>query len=457
MISNHDRLTRALAERIVRTRYEEFSDATIRGAKVIILDALGVMLAASGEPIGRILTDFIEAEAAPQQCTVVGLAVKTSPFWAAFSNGTLCRALEYDPISPGHHPCGANLPPCLALTERRGLTGRRFLEAFIIGVELQHRLYQAAAVRALHSSSMGSGRGVLGTLPAAAAAAKLADLSWDLTQQALAIAASRTGGIDSTGTMCNPGDSGSAASSGVMAATLAAKGFTGRTNLFEGPYGFKQFLGDAAPVESIVDNFGKPWGLETPGIELKAYSCQGHTHRTIEAILTLFREQPWDPQDIASIDIVSETLPTVAPYNYYTVKNDNPASSIDARFSVRYIAGVTALDGALDVDSFADAKRLSAPVMKMLEKVRVQISPEKGYKVSVTLQFRNGTSRYMEVSRAMSLAIKDAPEKFLRCAQRAITEEAAYAVMEMVQTLENQILLGPLFELIQGNHPTNPN
>lgn len=456
MIPTSDRITAALAERIVKTRYDDFSDAAIRGAKVIILDALGVMLAASREPIGHVLAEFIEAEAGPAQCTVVGLGVKTSAFWAAFGNGTLSRALEYDPLSPGHHPCGANLPPCLALTEKHRLIGRRFLEAFIVGVELQHRLHQAAAARALHSSSMGSGRGVLGTLPAAATAAKLIGLPQELTQQALAIAASRTGGIDSTGTMCNPGDSGNAASTGVFAATLAAKGFTGRTNLFGGPYGFKQFLGEDAPVESIVENFGKPWGLEQPGIELKLYSCQGHAHRTIEAILSLFKERPWKPQDIESIDVASETLPTVAPYNYYTAKNDNPASPIDARFSLRYIAAVTALEGKLDVDSFADGKRLSAPVVEMVEKVRVRLLPEKGHKVRVILRFRDGTSRHLEVARAKSLATADAPEKFLNCARRIITEQAAYSVIEMVETLEQRTELGLLFKFIQGNRPAKP-
>jgi 2-methylcitrate dehydratase PrpD len=209
-------------------------------------------------------------------------------------------------------------------------------------------------------------------------------------------------------------------------------------------------------VETLVDNFGKPWGLEEPGIDLKRYSCQGHTHRTIEAILALYREKPWKPQDIEFLDVVSQTLPTIVPYNYYTAKNDHPTSSIDARFSLRYIAAVTALEGRLDVDSFSDSKRLSAPMMEMLEKVRVEILPEKGHKVAVTLRLRGGTSHHLEVSRSTSLALEDASEKFLNCARRVITDESAYSVMEMVQTLEQQTELRPLFESLRGHRPHKP-
>jgi 2-methylcitrate dehydratase PrpD len=450
MLQRTDRITAAIADRIVAARYDDFSDAAIIGAKIIILDALGVMLAASREPIGQVLSGFLKEEDAPAQCTVVGLGLKTSAFWAAFANGTTCRALEYDPISPGHHPCGANLPPCLALTEKASLSGRSFLEAFIIGVELQHRLYLAAAARAKRSSSMGGGRGVLGTIPAAAVAAKLMGLPSDVTLHALAIAAARTGGIDSTGTMCNPADSGNAASTGIVSAALAAKGFTGRQDVFEGLYSFKQFLGEEAPVESIIDNFGKPWGLEKPGIGLKRYSCQGHTHRAIEAILALYKERPWHARDIESLDVFSETLPTVAPYTYYTTQNDEPVSAVDARFSLRYIAALAALEGKVEIDSFADEKRLSPPVLEMMKKVTVRLLPQIGHKVSVAVRFLDGTTLQSEASSAQNLGENEARNKFLNCARRVITESAAHSVSEILTNLERQTELGPFFALIKG-------
>jgi hypothetical protein len=62
----------------------------------------------------------------------------------------------------------------------------------------------------------------------------------------------------------------------------------------------------------------------------------------------------------------------------------------------------------------------------------------------------------MEVSRPQPLATADAPEKFLNCARRVVTEETAYSVIEMVETLEQRTELGPLFEFIQGSLPTNP-
>src|SRR4029077_12480490 len=155
------------------------------------------------------------------------------------ANGTFCRSMDYDPPHPGNHPAGANLPASLAIAEKSGLPGWRLIEAFVIGVEIHSRIFLARNSVPDVPGKRGSlhSRAIVSTLSAAMAASKLLGLDVHQTRMAVGIAAAKTGGIDSAGTMCNPGDSGHAASCGVQAAMLAGLGFTGREHAIEQPFG----------------------------------------------------------------------------------------------------------------------------------------------------------------------------------------------------------------------------
>ena len=131
------------------------------------------------------------------------------------------------------------MPPlaaALAIGERQRVSGRQFLEAFLTGFEVECKI--AEAIHPSHYKKGFHSSGTVGTFGAAAAAAKLLGLDADKTAHALAIAASTAAGIRvNFGTMTKPLHVGRASQNGVVAAELAARGFTGGKDALDPPVG----------------------------------------------------------------------------------------------------------------------------------------------------------------------------------------------------------------------------
>ncbi len=125
-------LTDILAAFVAETPATDVPAATVEPAKNVILDTVGVALAAAGRPIGRIITEHVtQAPGTPATASVLGAGLKVSPEMAALANGTLANALDFD---DGSHLSTHILPAALAVTEHRGLAGRALLDAFIVAL-----------------------------------------------------------------------------------------------------------------------------------------------------------------------------------------------------------------------------------------------------------------------------------------------------------------------------------
>jgi 2-methylcitrate dehydratase PrpD len=120
-----------IADKIVHTEYEDLPAEAIHWAKVAILDTMGVTVAGSVEPLSKIVKEVLKEEGGRPECTVFGVGTKTSALNAAWANGVLSHALDYDDISNtlGGHPSVPILPPLFALAERQPISGKAFLLA----------------------------------------------------------------------------------------------------------------------------------------------------------------------------------------------------------------------------------------------------------------------------------------------------------------------------------------
>jgi len=137
------------------------------------------------------------------------------------------------------HPTVPVLAAALAVAERQGASGAAFLDAFLIGFEVECKVAEAIDpdhyLRGFHST------GTMGTLGAGAAAAKLLHLDAPAVSHMLAIASSMASGIRvNFGTMTKPLHAARAAQNGVAAAELASRGFTGGDNGLDGEWGYFQ-------------------------------------------------------------------------------------------------------------------------------------------------------------------------------------------------------------------------
>src|SRR6185436_14762857 len=195
--------------------------ATARAAAArAVVDTVGVTLAGATQPAARIVQRVIEAEGG-SGCTVLGTAIAASPGNAALANGTAAHAHDYDDMCfvSLAHPSAPLVAAGLAAAEIAGRPGAALLDAYVVGFEIEGRLGRTMNPR--HYQRGWHCTATIGTLGAAAAAARLLGLDARQAAHALAIAASEASGLkENFGTMVKPLHAGLAARNGVLAAQL---------------------------------------------------------------------------------------------------------------------------------------------------------------------------------------------------------------------------------------------
>jgi 2-methylcitrate dehydratase PrpD len=266
------KITLELADFIERTRISDIGNSVIQKAKLLIIDFLGVSVAGSREKAARIMQELAKEEGGQGEATIIGTRFKSGPTWASFANGIAGHALDFDDTSQPlyGHPTVAVLSACLALGEVLKANGSNLLEAYVIGLEVTVKL--SYGMNPVHYERGWHSTCTLGSLGAAAACSKLLGIKGEKLRCSLALAASQAGGLQQNfGTMIKPFHAGRAAQNGVLSALLAGKGWTGDQHILEAPLGFFHlFCGPGnCKAEKIIDNLGKPFDIEKPGIILK--------------------------------------------------------------------------------------------------------------------------------------------------------------------------------------------
>jgi len=295
-------LTRTLAERAIALRDDELPSPVRELARQCVLDYLGVALAGADDPLVRILLDEMAEAGGSPQASIIGHSERLPALSAALVNGAAAHALDYDDVNmamPGH-PSVAILPGLLAVAELECSSGRDVIAAFVAGYETACRI--GAALLPGHYNFGFHSTGTIGSFGAAAACARLLGLDAERTAMALGIVGTQAAGLKSQfGTMCKPFHAGKAAQNGLLAARLAQRGFSSRTDIVECVQGFALTHGP---------NFEPDAALATPndGFHVLANLFKYHaacyfTHAPIECARRLRVEQRLTPDMIAGIKI----------------------------------------------------------------------------------------------------------------------------------------------------------
>ena len=295
-------LTEFLAFRATNLINEDVPEPVRALTRQCILDYLGVAIAGADDPLVRMLLDEMVETGGTRQASVIGHDSRLPGLSAALVNGAAAHALDYDDVNmamPGH-PSVAILPALLALAEQRHSSGREVITAFVAGYETACRI--GLALRPGHYNLGFHSTGTVGSFGAAAACARLLGLQTTVTAGALGIAGTQAAGLKSQfGTMCKPFHAGKAAQNGLMAARLAVRGFTSRTDIIECEQGFALTHGpDFAPEAARA----------TPekGFHLFANLFKYHaacylTHAPIECARRLRDEHRLKPEEIAGVTL----------------------------------------------------------------------------------------------------------------------------------------------------------
>ena len=335
--------------------FEGATPAARLWARHALLDWAAVTLAGSREPLAGMLADEFGAAEGP--CTLVATGRRAALHDAALVNGAVGHALDYDDVhfAMHGHPTVPVAPVVLALGEALGSTGREVLDAFVAGYETECQIGAMAGYG--HYDKGFHATGTIGTFGAAAAAARLLRLDAGQTANALGLAAAQAAGLKAMfGTMTKPFHAGKAAMNGLIAARLAARGFTASSEGIEAPQGFADTQAPGFKAAKVRPDPTAPFAVE--GNLFKYHAACYLTHSTIEAVGSLRARHGIGLDDLKSLTIFAEpAIPQVCDIR-------QPGTGLQVKFSIRHLAAL-ALDGAdtaaldLHTDAIAADPRLA--------------------------------------------------------------------------------------------------
>ena len=359
-------LTRVLAGMASALAFDELSAPVRELARQCVLDYLGVALAGAQDPLVRILLNETAEAGGSPQASIIGHSERLPALSAALVNGAAAHALDYDDVNmamPGH-PSVAILPGLLALAELKGSSGPEVVTAFVAGYETACRI--GAALRPGHYNLGFHSTGTIGSFGAAAACSRLLGLDGETTAIALGIAGTQAAGLKSQfGTMCKPFHAGKAAQNGLLAARLAQRGFSSRTDIVECVQGFALTHGPAFVPEA---SFATPEaGFHLLANLFKYHAACYFTHAPIECARRLRAEHKLTPDMIAGITVkIDASCDRVCNIPI-------PVDGLQSKFSLRQtvamaLAGVdTASLGAYNAENARDPG-----LVKLRERVRFE-------------------------------------------------------------------------------------
>jgi len=293
-----------------------------------MLDYYGVALAGADDPLAAILLEELAEAGGAAQAGVVGHKLRLPALSAALVNGAIGHALDYDDVNlamPGH-PSVAILPGLLALAEARQSSGREVIAAFVAGYETACRI--GSALRPGHYNLGFHATGTVGAFGAAAACARLIGLDAEATARALGIAGTQAAGLKSQfGTMCKPFHAGKASQNGLLAARLAARGFSSHPDLVECEQGFALTHGpDFNPEAALAEPAN---GFHIHANLFKYHAACYLTHGPIECARQIRDRHGVKPNEIARITLsLDKSCDRVCNI-------PAPTDGLEAKFSLR--------------------------------------------------------------------------------------------------------------------------
>lgn len=422
-------LTAEAGRFIATLRYADLPPEAIEVARLGFADTVAVIMAGQGEAVTEVISAYAAASLGAGKVPWLLGQGQGCAEAAALVNATAAHALDFDDYAFSNHISAVLVPVALACAEiAPDGSGERMVSAYVAGYEVWADLMTREPDH-LHSKGWHP-TAVFGPVAAAATAAHLLGLDAAAATNALALAASHSGGLMANfGSMTKPYHAGLAAEAGIRAARLTQAGMTAQAVALESPVGLLGALSPDRRVDlSRPARFGDLWRIAKARINIKKYPTVGASQRSIDAILALQAER-----DLAPLrEQITEIVPRVSILHAAVMRFDDPKVPAEAKFSLQYACAAAVLWGRLGLAELTPEKLADPALRALMAKVRVNAVDESDpdYPVAapwdqVTLHLADGSIILTpQIRRATGHA--DAPltsaqhwAKFLDCAGQA--------------------------------------
>jgi len=355
-------------------KFEDLSEDAVYQAKRFLLDSVGCALGGYQQHDVVLALDVLREIAGLGSCTVIGSGEKMDAVSASLANALMIRCMDYNDIywkQDPSHPSDI-FPAAMAGCERAESDGRELIVGMVLGHEFEQRLCEAAfpGIR-----ERGWHHATLTAFVSPIVAGRMLKLSAEQIQHAIGISASRhcTLGAVTAGklTMMKNTVDPMATQSGVFAALLAAKGYTGPEHVIDGKEGLTHCFGPEWKLGLLTDGLGESWRITQCG--MKAFPTEALTHTPISATLAIVKDNDLRPTLIQKIHI--RTTARGADILSDPSKYD-PHTKETADHSLPYVIAAAVAERQVTPLQFTMAK-INDPVIRgQLRKVEVVADPE---------------------------------------------------------------------------------
>lgn len=431
-------VTRTIAQYVRAARYDDLPANIRKEAVRTFMNWVGVAVGGSRhETVDNAIAAMTPFSGKPE-ASILGRSEKLDVLNAALINGISSHVFDYDDthLKTIIHPAGPVAAAILALAEHQKVSGRDFLTALTLGVEIECRI--GNAIYPLHYEMGWHITGSCGMFGAAVAAAKLLGLSEQQMIWAIGIAASQPVGVKvQFGSMTKSFHPGRAAQNGLTAALLAKNNFTSNDAALEGKDGFAQAASRGAPKwEEVTGSLGSRY--EAALNTYKPFACGIVSHPAIDAAIQVRNENKLRPDQIASVELHGN------PLVLSLMGKTDPQTGLESKFSIFHCVAVGLIYGAAGEKQFLDAVARDPGVGAMRKLVAVRtdaaVSTEK---CDLTVKLKNGRTLTKQIENAIGSVQKPLSDaqldtKFLDLADGVLPAAQAKSLLALCWNVEAQ-------------------
>ena len=441
-------------------QYKDIAPEAVYQAKRFLLDSLGCALGGYEQHDVKIALDVLGEVAGPGPATVIGTGKRIDPVSASLANALMIRCMDYNDIywqQDPSHPSDI-FPAALACCERAGSGGQELIVGLVLGHEFEMRFCEAAfpGVR-----ERGWHHATLTAFVSPIVAGRALHLAWEQIQHAIGISASRhcTLGAVTAGklTMMKNTVDPMATQSGVFAALLAERGYTGPEHVIDGKEGLTHVFGADWKLDLLTDWLGGSWRITQCG--MKAFPTEALTHTPISAVLDLVKTNDLYPEQVEKIQIRS--LARAADILSDPSKYD-PHTKETADHSLPYVIAAALVERQVTPAQFTMEKIMDPRIREQLKKVEVVADPEVEkvfpalQRVIVNIHTTDGRSYskqldYPKGDPRNPLTDQEVEEKFAALADGVLSHAAQKRVKDSVWNLERVGSVNELMALMASD------
>jgi 2-methylcitrate dehydratase PrpD len=382
-------LTRELLDFVIGARFEGLPSEVVHESKRIVLDSIGVAIAGLKTEKGECGIALAKRFGGPPESAILGTGERVSCGNAAFANGELINAMDYDGFMYPSHPPPSVIPAPWAIGETVEASGKDIILATALGCELSVRF--GGAIRGFkkvfdraEGSEVGKIPGTKHNISAVgvvviagtAGAGRVKKLEEQKMAHALGLAAHFTPFPQMKWRtlermpMAKYVSSGWASMAEITAVLLAEMGYTADTTFLDGDLGFWRFFGsDTWDPEALTERFGREWKM-LRHIQYKPYPCCGDFHVGLDCFIKIIDGNKLKPEDIEKVRI--QTHPVVTRPIHSTKEITD---HVIAQFSMPY--SIAAAANRVSFAEWQDPEKIrNSNILKFMDKVSIEAHPK---------------------------------------------------------------------------------